>query len=1091
VLSALAGSYVGARVRASVSTAPAAGGERGYGDALSLAAGRLWANGVDLDWSGSGLHGKAAGGPHRIPLPAYPFRRTRFWIHPGSDEGKTTTRIEDRMVHEADEESRRTLLTEYVAPAGELENAVAELWQQLLGADQIGARDRFFELGGNSLLAARMVTLLAVRLGLELTLAQLFAEPTVAGVVAAARTATEEPMPVATPDPEHRHDPFPLLEMQQAQWIGRAGAFDLGGVAAQVYLELDGADIDPQRLQRAWRQVVRRHEMLRAVVLPDGRQRILPDPPAYRIPVLDLRGKGAAETEERIQNVRAEMESVVRAADTWPLWEIRLSLLDNSRVRTHIGFDLLVADVAGLFFRILPDWRRCYEADRDEPWEPPELSFRDYVLAERSLPGTPRYERALDHWRERVPDLPDAPRLPLKRPLSELVAPTFDRWNAHIEKSAWERIKHRCASRGVTPTSALLACFATVLAEVSAEPRFLLNLTAVNRLPLHSEVDDLVGEFASFDLLDVDAGAPGSIDELARRLHRQLWDDLGHNVVSGLRVLRELARHRDAPREALAPVVFTSALAQQEATGEFAPTEWLGRETYLISQTPQVLLDHFVMVNGENLDLAWHAVSEAFPDGMLNAMFSAYVELVRALADENGWSDPCRIVELAKFVTPAATEIARSPRPAQRRDELSAVPRELIDLVGREAAVVLALDQVDPMLDFFAQGGDSIMAVQLATRINTLGYELDAQAVFDATSLRSLAASVRSPEARERVLSRRQRDAIRDRTVIAVAAVDPRERNSPTLSADLRALVAAHDELRLRPDTDSDVVSIWRGDEVPDPVVIDIDLSAIPPEREAVSLNPSLVELAAEIDPCAGVPLAAVQLSLRDKQVVVLLGHRACIADHEWAGFLEWLGLNADQQVPTTGVDTLTLDAESHEKLITAALDSYRLTEAEVLVAGVVTAWSRVGEGRVLVAERPGTSGELVELSDLAATDCRPEELLPRVKDRLRMGVPWDGGSASLVIRGLVGNGARLAEIAPVGAVLRAHVEAGRGVLAGHRSSAHDSPDFSALFDALREACQDMLRHCADTTSPVFGPADFPDAELDSAQLRAFLGEIQ
>src|SRR4030095_11018414 len=68
----------------------------------------------------------------------------------------------------------------YQAPAGPIEETLAALWAELLGLERVGRYDQFFELGGHSLLAVRLQSRLAEALGAELTLATLFAKPTLA-----------------------------------------------------------------------------------------------------------------------------------------------------------------------------------------------------------------------------------------------------------------------------------------------------------------------------------------------------------------------------------------------------------------------------------------------------------------------------------------------------------------------------------------------------------------------------------------------------------------------------------------------------------------------------------------------------------------------------------------------------------------------------------------------------------------------------------------------------------------------------------------------------------------------------------------------
>ena len=77
---------------------------------------------------------------------------------------------------------RPDLAAEYVAPRDDLEDTVAELWRELLGVDRVGMNDSFFDLGGHSLLMARLRTELAARIGRDVSMVELFQHPTVASL---------------------------------------------------------------------------------------------------------------------------------------------------------------------------------------------------------------------------------------------------------------------------------------------------------------------------------------------------------------------------------------------------------------------------------------------------------------------------------------------------------------------------------------------------------------------------------------------------------------------------------------------------------------------------------------------------------------------------------------------------------------------------------------------------------------------------------------------------------------------------------------------------------------------------------------------
>ncbi len=146
------------------------------------AAGRLWLAGHRLE--AAQLFGGQE--PRRISLPTYPFARHRYWIEPGEPLSATAGEtVAERPAPIQVLHFRPALATPYVAPRGELEERVAALWREVLGLAEVGAHDSFLELGGDSLLATRLMARLWEEFGVELAMDRLFENPTVAGVAAA------------------------------------------------------------------------------------------------------------------------------------------------------------------------------------------------------------------------------------------------------------------------------------------------------------------------------------------------------------------------------------------------------------------------------------------------------------------------------------------------------------------------------------------------------------------------------------------------------------------------------------------------------------------------------------------------------------------------------------------------------------------------------------------------------------------------------------------------------------------------------------------------------------------------------------------
>ncbi|MFI9324528.1 amino acid adenylation domain-containing protein [Kitasatospora aureofaciens] len=431
------------------------------------------------------------------------------------------------------------------------------------------------------------------------------------------------------PDPDARHEPFPLTDVQTAYLLGRQDSFGYGGVACHGYLEVTYPSLSPAELEDAWNLLIERHDMLRAVVERDGYQRVLPEVPRCRIRAADLRDAPPDRVEAELESVRTELGHRIYRTDSWPLFELRLTRTPGGDV-VHFSLDSLIADwaSAGVLFRELD----TILAGHGDQLPALDITFRDYLVAERRLRETARYRRDREYWLARADDLPPAPELPLLR--AETGGPVrFARHHTRLGADAWARLRRRAGERGLTPSAAVLAAYAAVLRRWSRRDRFSLNLTLLNRLPLHPQAPALVGDFTSVSLLEVVAPDGRGFAAHAAAVSEQLFADLDHRLFSGVEVVRELARRRGR-EAALMPVVFTSAIGLDDDPG--SGTIGVG-----ITQTPQVVLDCQVADGADGLTVSWDVRQGVFPDGLVEDMFAALRSLLGRLADgDEMWEEP-------------------------------------------------------------------------------------------------------------------------------------------------------------------------------------------------------------------------------------------------------------------------------------------------------------------------------------------------------------------------------------------------------------------------------------------------------------------
>jgi amino acid adenylation domain-containing protein len=550
---------------------------------------------------------------------------------------------------------------------------VTESWQKYLGIASIALEDNFFRLGGDSLIGIQIMAYLRKRLGVEVPIAIFFEAPTLkeliplleglAGKKSLAHNLGEAVLKL---NPAQRHEPFPLTDVQQAYWIGRSGAFELGNVAAHGYYEIERRELDYSRFCKVWMQLVRRHDMLRMIVNADGQQQTLAEVVDYQPVLLDLSDQTQAQAEQVIADIRERMASQILPSDRWPLFDIRVTLLPDSTKRIHMSFDALIMDAWSSMIL----GREFSQLYRDSSHALPELelSFRDYVLAERAERETPVYEASKRYWLDRIESLPPAPDLPLAIRPEALEKPSFTRRSAWLAPAPWSALKERAAVAGLTPSVVCLTCFGDVLARWSQSPRFSINLTLFNRPPAHPQINDIVGDFTSLTLLEIDAASAESFIERAQRIQHQLGQDLNHRHFSGIEVLRELVRSGRRHSGAIMPVVFTSTLALESHQGTRSPTIFDGELVYGLSQTPQVWLDHIIVEEEGALTLSWNAVEALFPADLLNEMFETYqTTLMRLASSPDAWQQTLEVpLPAAQLTARKAYNATQTPFMVQR-----------------------------------------------------------------------------------------------------------------------------------------------------------------------------------------------------------------------------------------------------------------------------------------------------------------------------------------------------------------------------------------------------------------------------------------
>ncbi|WP_367127827.1 amino acid adenylation domain-containing protein [Saccharothrix sp. HUAS TT1] len=446
---------------------------------------------------------------------------------------------------------RREAVEEVTAPSTTAEHALAAVWSRVLGVDEIGVHDNFFDLGGDSILSLQVVAH-ARAAGLHLTSRDVFTHQTIAALAAAA--TAHSPRPETAPS----GGPAPLTPIQH--WFFDTVRHAPHHFHQAVYLEL-AEHADPRAVRAAVQALHAHHDALRTRFDTHERRQHVEPVAADGFERLDL---GALPPPEQ----DAEIDRAARAAQTGmdlatgPLLRAQVFLLGaGRRPRLLLTAHHLVVD--GVSWRVLlDDFDRAYhQAARGEPVDlgTPTTSFTDWArrLTAWATGGGAADEIA--HWTRTAAEARAVPPPPTDDTGPDTVA------HLATVRVRLDRGRTRALLKEVPGAyrtridDVLLSTLGPVLARWTGRRRVLVGLEGHGREELFDDVDlsRTVGWFTSLYPLVLDVDPESGWDGTIKSVKEQLRAVPGRGV--GYGVLRYLAGVPDLEVE---PAITVNYLGQ-------------------------------------------------------------------------------------------------------------------------------------------------------------------------------------------------------------------------------------------------------------------------------------------------------------------------------------------------------------------------------------------------------------------------------------------------------------------------------------------------------------------------------------------------
>ncbi|HEX3482640.1 MAG TPA: amino acid adenylation domain-containing protein [Kofleriaceae bacterium] len=414
----------------------------------------------------------------------------------------------------------RALAAASVAPGSPTEQAVAAIWAEVLGVERVGALDEFFDIGGQSLRAAEIVSRIRARLHVDLPLRAMFEATTVRGLARRIDDAPRgpEPLPLVRVG---RDAPLPLSFAQESAWLhepDEGGRTNVVSLASRI-----AGPLDVEALRCSLEAVVARHEALRTrIELEDGAPRQRPIAASrVALPVVDLEPLG---DDDRAAAVAAARGALLARFDLASGLLVRASLLRWRTGEHHLllAVHRMVFDgsTLGLLVHELAVLYPALRAGRPAALPALEVQIADVAVWERAR-LTGRMTELLAAWHKRLSGAPLV-RLATDRPRP--AAPTFrgDGCVRRLEPGPARRLDDLARARRTTLFGVLCAGFSALLHQETGATDLCIAVPMAKRL--HPLTEPLLARFANQVALRVRPAADRPFDHLVAEVESAYLD---------------------------------------------------------------------------------------------------------------------------------------------------------------------------------------------------------------------------------------------------------------------------------------------------------------------------------------------------------------------------------------------------------------------------------------------------------------------------------------------------------------------------------------------------------------------------------------
>ncbi len=512
-----------------------------------------------------------------------------------------------------------------------IEEALATIWKNVLDLDDVGRMQNFFDLGGDSLSAQRVLARVLDHFRISLPLRTLFDRPTIATLAAQIDAIDLVAEPKTRLAAVHRFDDksLPLSFAQQGLWLQQQ--LEPSSTAWNITRawRLSGP-LDVDALEAGLNRVVQRHAILRTTfVSVEGGpvQRISP----HGTLTVSRTDFSSHSLHQQISFVQRYVEDETRRPfdlESGPLLRVSTLRLRETEHTLVLGVHHIVFDrwSVELFLRELGS-SYCENSAQQMP-QPTGLpvQYVDYAVWQRALHQEATRQTALAYWRRQLAGAPEQLTLPADRPRPPARSLRGARVHASFPPALTDGLRATGHEHGATLFMTLLAAFNVLLHRYTGQDDLVLGSPGANRERV--ELEHLIGCFVNMLVLRTDLSGDPTFRQLLQQVKDVVLSATTHQALPFEKLVEALQPQRTTSASPLFQVVFHH---RNVPPGDAHFPDLQMESIRIESGTAQYDLTLSVCESATGLDVEVEYAIDLFETDTIHRMISHYQQLLAGI----------------------------------------------------------------------------------------------------------------------------------------------------------------------------------------------------------------------------------------------------------------------------------------------------------------------------------------------------------------------------------------------------------------------------------------------------------------------------